>query len=124
MGLITIFVCAVVFVCTVIVGLRILQRKAVSKSSTLPMGTIRTFRYRVQYKALLEKFSKMRMERHINFMVASGWEIVKQTGLPGQIDLEQLRGACTASRPSILRLAGQPITAQVRITFRRERVPG
>ena len=92
-----------------------LKSRAVSRL----IGSIETFTYTGESGALSEHISKMSMEEHINVMIASGWEVVSQTGLPGHVRLGRtLTGAALTGGLSLL--AGGSRTAdRVTITYRR-----
>ena len=88
-----------------------------------PVGTVETYSYTGKSGTLSEQFSKMGMEQHINLMLANGWEVVNQTGLPGHVRLGRtLAGAALTGGISLL--AGGSRTAdRVTITYRRVQVP-
>lgn len=118
------FVTIVILVAVVVIGFRLLMGKAIKTSAaTRPVGAVETFTYTGKSGVLLEQFSKMGMERHINLMITNGWEVVNQTGLPGHVRLGRtLTGAALTGGLSLL--AGGSRTAdRVTITYRRVQVP-
>jgi hypothetical protein len=118
------FITILILVAVVMIGFRLLMGKAIkTNAATLQVGTVQTFTYTGKSGALSEQFSKMGMERHINLMIANGWEVVNQTGLPGHVRLGRtLTGAALTGGLSLL--AGGSRTAdRVTITYRRVQVP-
>lgn len=120
MSFIAIFICAGI----IVIGFRLLMSKAIKKgAATRPVGTVETYTYTGKSGRLSEQFSMVGMEQHINLMIANGWEVVNQTGLPGHVRLGRtLTGAALTGGISLL--AGGSRTAdRVTITYRRVHVP-
>ncbi len=67
-------VAVVVFVVTLWFQSR-MKKALIVGAARQPVGTVETYTYTGKSGVLTERLSAMSMERHINLMIANGWDV-------------------------------------------------